>query len=446
MSRFSIRCTFTRLSYLALGMLLACLLTSTATAQPDPPVRYLSSGLAVAVDAYGHVFVTGFTMTLEDGRDTGERAAFLARFDSDGQQQWLKFIGRGTVSSASDLVVAADGYIYVIGYTNAGLETNEAIDHQAFLSKFDQQGEQIWYRQFGEVRNSYAQAVTISPDGDVLVAVREWQTADDDRRLGARLTKYSAAGQLLWERRLNEDDFRFIRDLTTDSHGNIFVAGSTRPDTVTSAFGSSTSNSLISKYDPDGGLVWHREFIDTRGTSAMHHSLEAIAIDEARQRLYVAGWQTIDRHCCITPVRPDATAAFLSLCPTLEEQLDIGLFGMRVDYSEEYEGRDIVVDDVGNVVVVGWMLGGVIAEPLGLRDAFVISFNAEGEQRWAHLLGTSESDEALGVAVDQDNAIYITGFLEFDAARSTRAGQEVFLAKYHPDGQQLWLQTFTVSP
>jgi hypothetical protein len=79
-------------SYLlcALLTLVTYMLSGIAAAQFVSGSLSLGSGQAVAVDATDHVFVTGFTMTLQDGRDTGERAVFLAKFAADGNQLWLK--------------------------------------------------------------------------------------------------------------------------------------------------------------------------------------------------------------------------------------------------------------------------------------------------------------------------------------------------------------------
>ncbi len=64
-------------------------------------------------------------------------------------------------------------------------------------------------------------------------------------------------------------------------------------------------------------------------------------------------------------------------------------------------------------------------------------------------LGTEEFDSASAVIVDKNGYIFVTGYLNetWDDTRknagvSSDAGRYTFLAKYTPDGQQVWLKTF----
>ena len=85
------------------------------------------------------------------------------------------------------------------------------------------------------------------------------------------------------------------------------------------------------------------------------------------------------------------------------------------------EGRDfiyeIVEDSGGNIIIAGsvyfdcW-LGSVVVQTEGLGDIIVAKLDPDGNWLWAKSAGTAIAyDEARGVALDDDDDIYITGYL-----------------------------------
>ncbi len=85
------------------------------------------------------------------------------------------------------------------------------------------------------------------------------------------------------------------------------------------------------------------------------------------------------------------------------------------------EGRDfiyeIVEDSGGNIIIAGsvyvdcW-LGSVVVHTEGLGDIIVAKLDPDGNWLWAKSAGTAIAyDEARGVALDDDDDIYITGYL-----------------------------------
>lgn len=58
---------------------------------------------------------------------------------------------------------------------------------------------------------------------------------------------------------------------------------------------------------------------------------------------------------------------------------------------------------------------------------------------WARLLGSVGDDEGRGIAISPNGMIYITGHTEGNLGGETNtSGQDFFLAKYQPDGTNLW--------
>jgi hypothetical protein len=107
----------------------------------------------------------------------------------------------------------------------------------------------------------------------------------------------------------------------------------------------------------------------------------------------------------------------------------------------------IARDPGGNLDVVGWTYGpgefpGTIDANAGKSDAFVRQYDADGNHVWTHLLGSSEADEALGVATDADGNLYVVGNTVGSMPGAPEAAGfdgDGWIAKYASDGTLAWV-------
>ncbi|HOD36683.1 MAG TPA: SBBP repeat-containing protein [Syntrophales bacterium] len=75
----------------------------------------------------------------------------------------------------------------------------------------------------------------------------------------------------------------------------------------------------------------------------------------------------------------------------------------------------------------------------GSGDACLMKFNSSGTKQWTRLLGTTAPDNALGVAVDGSENIYVAGFTTGNLGGQTNSGgTDAFVAKYDSSGNLLW--------
>jgi hypothetical protein len=98
----------------------------------------------------------------------------------------------------------------------------------------------------------------------------------------------------------------------------------------------------------------------------------------------------------------------------------------------------------GGMVVVGHTSGPFAGlANAGREDAFIIRFNAQGVQLWAHSVATAGSDHAYGVLVQPDGDILVTGRLAGRDWTSTGGDSaDAFVARYTADGDRRWLRRF----
>jgi len=85
-------------------------------------------GYSVAVDSSGNVFVTGYTDGDIDGNtNSGVEDIFLTKFDNDGEKLWTKQWGTDKHDDSTSVAVDSNDNIYVTGYTYGDLEGNTSV-------------------------------------------------------------------------------------------------------------------------------------------------------------------------------------------------------------------------------------------------------------------------------------------------------------------------------
>lgn len=313
-----------------------------------------------------------------------------------------------------------------------------------------------WYTKAGGTGIDYGNALTITSSGDILLTGEFTSTASFGGNVSAVsagfvdffLARYTNSGEAVWVKKgggtLTDRGFA----VTTDNQ-SIFVAGAYYGTanfeniTVTS---SGNLDAFIARYDLDGNLLWLREVKNGLQTSA-----KAIYLDQ-NSDVYTAGYfggsespvANIDNLQITTNGLRDAFLAKFSKEGNVLWARSIG--GPFKD--EEVES--ITADASGNVYIGGTIadsarFGDIVTRTNGGLDCFIAKYDSAGNALWIRTAGGLGEDQLNGLAIDADGYIYATGY--FDSAATfgstTVKGNDmadIFIAKYDPDGNLLWVR------
>jgi len=104
----------------------------------------------------------------------------------------------------------------------------------------------------------------------------------------------------------------------------------------------------------------------------------------------------------------------------------------------------VATDVAGNIVVAGYAGGALSGQSsAGASDAFVRKLDADGNELWTRQFGTSNYDEVYSVAIDAAGNIVMAGYtLGTLAGQSSAGSTDGFVGKLDPDGNDLWMQQF----
>ena len=124
-----------------------------------------------------NIYAVGNTSgELDNNTSQGGTDVFLAKYDSDGNQQWIKQFGTSTYDEAFSVSTDTSGNIYVGGHTVGGLAgSNQNVGQNvgafpstdSFVAKYDSNGNQQWIKQFGTPVLDDNWGVATDKDGNV---------------------------------------------------------------------------------------------------------------------------------------------------------------------------------------------------------------------------------------------------------------------------------------
>jgi len=201
----------------------------------------------------------------------------------------------------------------------------------------------------------------------------------------------------------------WAENVAVDSNNNIYLAGRT------DSFGSSDYDAFLAKYAPNGTLLWDRVW--GRFEVNYHEYGIDVAVD-GNNNIYLTGHTSYAGSAYAFLVKYDSDGNQL-WNRTWGGVLPDVAFGIAVDNNDYI----YLVGHTQNLAV-----GGI--------DTFLIKYDSNGNNLWNRTWGGINDDTAKGVAIDDTNNIYVTGYY------SPGAGNDVFLLKYNTGGTLLWNRTW----
>jgi hypothetical protein len=364
------------------------------------------------VDGQGRVAVTGsfFGTTDFGGGSVSSYVhptlgptmdAFVAEYTSSGAYLWARVLGADSDDAGKGIATDANGNVLVTGYQGSysvdyggGPQYSRGAS-DIFIAKYSSAGSWGWSKTIGGI--GYDQGNAIEADGAGNVFVTGYfgpSTSGVDFGGGPLvsaglsdvfLVKYSDTGQFLWAKRFGSSGNDVGLAVSTDSSGNVIIAGSFE-GTVDFGGGGLTSSGMrdvfVAKYSATGQHLWSKRFGSTGD--------------------------------------------------------EVG-YGLAVD-----SAGDVVLSGKFQGSV---SFGGTALTSAGGDDIFLAKLSgANGAHSWSKSFGSTSGDVSLGVAVDGSKNVvmtgYFTGSVNFGGGILSSSGLDVFVAKYNSAGTHLWSRRF----
>jgi hypothetical protein len=421
---------------------------------------------AMAVDAAGNVYLTGLTTSTTfpgvtgssiqpaHGANSGFADVFVTKINPTGTAiLYSTFLGGDATEWGNGIAVDSAGNAYITGYTssttfpgvNAGSlqPTYGGGDSDAFVTKINPTGTAISYSTFlGGSAAEWGLGIAVDGAGNAYVTGftdsatfpgvngSSIQPANGGGATPAAafVTKINPAGTaIVYSTFLGGSGSDQGWSIAVDGAGNSYVTGETSSPTFPGVSGSSLQpanggfkDAFVTKINPAGTAIVYSTFLGGGGDDTGR----GIAVDSAGS-VYLTG-QTSSTTLpgvnsnSIQPANGGGFSPYDAFVTKLNPTGTAIVYSTFLGNSGVETGVSIAVDSAGDAYVTGetdsTTFPGVNANSIqpanggGVADAFVTKINPTGTAIiYSTFLGSSGTDEGLGIAIDGAGNPYVAG-------------------------------------
>ncbi|WP_154797623.1 alpha/beta hydrolase-fold protein [Cellulosimicrobium protaetiae] len=158
---------------------------------------------AVASVGTGGAYVAGYTSgAVGDVPSAGDKDALLGRVSADGELLWLRQVGGPGEDKALAVAASPDGAVYVGGVSGGGMPGAEhAGANDGWVARYDADGGQAWLRAVATSENDQVNGLVARSDGSVVAVGHTRGGLGEDGNLGDNdvvVRAFDPAGEVLW--------------------------------------------------------------------------------------------------------------------------------------------------------------------------------------------------------------------------------------------------------
>lgn len=343
----------------------------------------------------GGIYVGGSTSGALPGQTAagplayGWNDSYVRKYDASGDELWTHQFG--TFDPDGILGMSGDtSGIYVAGQVRGALPGQTSLgSYDAYVRKYDGNGNELWTRQFGTIGADAATSISAHASG-IYVTGWTYDAFPGETTNGlwdVFLRKYDASGNALWTRQFGTQFFDQGVSVFADDSG-VYLTGVMRNQT------------FVRKYDIAGNEQWTNEIVASRNASGQSASPSGLTVSGSS--VYVSGAAS---GALVGETSSGGSDAFLVKYDANGNHQWSHQFGTPAND----DASNVSFDNSG-VYVTGSTYGTLPGQTsAGGRDGYVRKFDTSGNEVWTLQFGTPADDIAFTASVDS-SAVYVGGW------------------------------------
>lgn len=333
-------------------------------------------------------------------------------------------------------------------------------NEDAFIVKFDGAGNRIWATYYGGIGLEYGQSIAVDRGGNIYLgditlnspglASGGFQNVSGGA-YDAYLVKFDSNGNRLWATYYGGSSTENGFSVATDRMNNIYLAGTASSNTGISfngfqnSFGGGNVDAFLVKFSPSGTRLWATYYGGTGDESnyGIGQTPSILNVDPSGN-IYMGGYTTLSSGISSSGFQNSFGGGFYDCFLVKFNSNGNRLWGTYYGGNDNEETFGVATDISGNVYLSGDSYSGnAIASAgfqnnlIGLENTFIAKFDSMGLRKCATYFGQTH-DEDGHVTIDKKGNIYLAGYMtsstgiSFGGFQNTYGGgsSDAFLAKF----------------
>ncbi len=252
-----------------------------------------------------------------------------------------------------------------------------------------------WYRLWDDTAYQYGMGLDVDSFSNIYQAGR---TGGD-----GVIFKIDSSGNQLWNRTWGSGNNDVGWDIAIDSNNYIYVGGTlnTQPANI--------QEIILLKYDDSGNQIWNRTW------NYLNNAYGKSIIIDSEDNIYILGHSN---DLVIIKYNSSGSKIWQEIWGGAQDDGNLG--------------SDLVLDSQDNLYVAS----STSSYGAAGSDALIMKYNSSsGSRIWNKTFGGANSDRADGIALDNNDNIYIGGYTN---SFGPGASGSAFIAKFDNSGNYLW--------
>ena len=411
--------------------------------------RIISSTLTL--DSHNNIYLTGYytdTIELEDTtfymQEPSILDGFLAKFDADGNYQWVNFISGRDKEFIGSVECDSKDNVFIGGNYNTIIQIGDTLIkghsyYNSIVSKLDNSGNYLWIKNIYSPYHCFVDGLTISSDDNGVFILNSQDTSFVDSLVipnygnadFAVVELNSGTGQVEWYVQTKGGGHETANDIITDPAGNLVVTGKFYYSMKIGNYfmdGDSLRNLYILKLDKSGGINWVKKV--ATGNNISVHKITSNKLSQYFIIGHFEGAAFFDDSKLESNGERDVYIAKFDSSGNLQW---VRSFGGPADDAVSgiaAAGKEIIITGYFNDKI---QFDSLSISSLGSSDIYWCLLDENGRSKWVKQAGGVSSDKGIRVLFDSENNCITSGnyfnTAYFDQDTLTGGLQKIFMAK-----------------
>ena len=368
------------------------------------------------VDASGNIYVVGnATGNFGSQLNQGAQDSYLTKYDSAGNVVWQKLLGSAGTANGYGLALDPSGGVVVTGSSTADLTPTSIANgnEDSFVARYDGNGNQMWIKQIPTLANNRSNAVSVDAGGNIYIGgsvsgypvanpvngqstipggvIGAHQTAQGG--VDAYLAKFDSKGKLLSESQFGTSGDDQVAATATGTDGSLYVASV------------QNGQAVVSKYtngDITSAPVWSQSL----GALQAGGGIGGLTVSGGQ--VYVSGTTsngnlTASGQASIAAASSGGTDAFVFALTDNGSSVSADHVSY-VGTGASDQGGAVTVGPDGTIYLTGNTMGTFAGQQRNIQNvtnAFATALTANGSVQWTQQYGGADGQSTgASVAID----------------------------------------------